>query len=306
MRPGAHPLHCQATCQDAQSDEDEAALVAVKKSAKSKRLDMVKWVAAYDAWALAAASVGCLPYPAAKPTFASPSKCHVSMCSVSLQYALVSRAPFIAAGRSDAEKRRHQLGQFYDEYCRKDWAERSARGDVCFARCILSICMCGRPASAGDTDFDIRVACNRLDEELLTQARAAYDIEYSPKADAKGSGEKEKHNESGELPCTQPPCISARGHFQVPQGASAVGHASVLGAMPRKVGAKAAASMVATIRRNTSFRVPHRGKTGIGNGMSSCHDVAWGSFSPACTRTHWPLTPRRSREAEETWDACYE
>ncbi len=156
-----------------------------------------------------------------KPIFASPSKCHVSMCSVSLQYALVSRAPFIAAGRSDAEKRRHQLGQFYDEYCRKDWAERSARGDVCFARCILSICMCGRPASAGDTDFDIRVACNRLDEELLTQARAAYDIEYSPKAAAKGSGEKEKHNESGELLCTQPHCISARVHFQVLQGASA-------------------------------------------------------------------------------------
>ncbi len=198
-----------------------------------------------------------------KPIFASPSKCHVSMCSVSLQYALVSRAPFIAAGRSDAEKRRHQLGQFYDEYCRKDWAERSARGDVCFARCILSICMCGRPASAGDSGFDVRVACNRLDVELLTQARAAYDIEYSPKAAAKGSGEKEKHNESGELPCTQPPCISARVHSQVLRGASAVGHASVLGAMPRKVGAKAAASMVATIRRNTSFRVRHRGKQAL-------------------------------------------
>ena len=69
MRPGAHPLHCQATCQDAQSDDDDAARVAVKKSAKSKRLDMVKWVAAYDAWALAAASVGCLPYTAAKAHF---------------------------------------------------------------------------------------------------------------------------------------------------------------------------------------------------------------------------------------------
>ena len=53
------------------------------------------------------------------------------------------------------------LAQFYDEMCRKDWAERAARGDV---------------------DFDVNLVCLACDKEMLDRARIAYDSTNSSKA----------------------------------------------------------------------------------------------------------------------------
>jgi len=54
-----------------------------------------------------------------------------------------------------AEGRRGQLAQFYDEACRRDWAERAIRGDA---------------------DFDITVEAARLNLHLLERVRAARDV----------------------------------------------------------------------------------------------------------------------------------
>ena len=53
------------------------------------------------------------------------------------------------------------LAQLYDEMCRKDWAERAARGDV---------------------DFDVNLVCLACDQEMLDRARIAYDSTNSSKA----------------------------------------------------------------------------------------------------------------------------
>ena len=54
-----------------------------------------------------------------------------------------------------AEGRRGQLAQFYDEACRRDWAERAIRGDA---------------------DFDVSVEAARLNLHLLERARTAWDV----------------------------------------------------------------------------------------------------------------------------------
>ena len=59
----------------------------------------------------------------------------------------------IAASAAN-EKRRFALAVFYDELCRKEWAERASRGD---------------------TDFDVNVVSMVKDLEILARARIAYD-----------------------------------------------------------------------------------------------------------------------------------
>ena len=59
----------------------------------------------------------------------------------------------IAASAAN-EKRRFALAVFYDELCRKEWAERASRGDI---------------------DFDVNIVSMVKDLEILARARIAYD-----------------------------------------------------------------------------------------------------------------------------------
>ena len=59
----------------------------------------------------------------------------------------------IAASAAN-EKRRFALAVFYDELCRKEWAERASRGDF---------------------DFDVNIVSMVKDLEILARARIAYD-----------------------------------------------------------------------------------------------------------------------------------
>ena len=59
----------------------------------------------------------------------------------------------IAASAAN-EKRRFALAVFYDELCRKEWAERASRGDL---------------------DFDVNIVSMVKDLEILARARIAYD-----------------------------------------------------------------------------------------------------------------------------------
>ena len=61
------------------------------------------------------------------------------------------------ACRSNGLKMRHQLAQVYDEICRKEWAERTYRGD---------------------SDFCLESASLRHDPELFTRACEAYELEF--------------------------------------------------------------------------------------------------------------------------------
>jgi hypothetical protein len=73
---------------------------------------------------------------------------------------------------------RHQLAQVYDETCRKAWALKAARGKLCFTSCdhlhaTLSL--------QGDSDFDLKAASLKLDNELLDEAKALYMVEFPAK-----------------------------------------------------------------------------------------------------------------------------
>ena len=76
-----------------------------------RRLDMVRWIAAYQNLQLAEAANELWDYTA--------SAAHLRNCLE------------IAAG-SQNEGRRHTLAQIYDETCRKEWSEKAFRGDPGF------------------------------------------------------------------------------------------------------------------------------------------------------------------------------
>ena len=61
------------------------------------------------------------------------------------------------ACRSNGLKMRHQLAQVYDEISRKEWAERTYRGD---------------------SDFSLESASLRHETELCTRACEAYELEF--------------------------------------------------------------------------------------------------------------------------------
>jgi hypothetical protein len=66
----------------------------------------------------------------------------------------------------------------YDETSRKAWALEAARGKLCFISCghlhaTLSL--------QGDSDFDLKAASLKLDNELLDEAKALYLVEFPAK-----------------------------------------------------------------------------------------------------------------------------
>ena len=75
------------------------------------------------------------------------------------------------ACRSNSLDKRHQLAQVYDEVCRRDWSERSFRGD---------------------SDFNIEAASMRLDPELFTRACDDYDAEFPKSAASSKQGQATK------------------------------------------------------------------------------------------------------------------
>ena len=92
--------------------------------------------------------------------------CRLQACNSSL-LVLTPVLFLFCSGAAASEKRRHVLAQFYDELCRKDWAERAARGDV---------------------DFDVNLACLACDNGVLDRARIAYDSTHKPQKDPTAAG----------------------------------------------------------------------------------------------------------------------
>ena len=99
-----------------------------EKALKEKRLDMIQWFSAYNAFALSAHACGMWDYTSAA---AHLRNCLQVACERSLHFVCAgSFARADVAGRASASKMRHQLAQIYDETCRKEWSERSCRGNV--------------------------------------------------------------------------------------------------------------------------------------------------------------------------------
>lgn len=121
---------------------------------------MVKWVACYHAFALAASACGVWSYTAAMA--------HFRVC---LQIA-------VSAG---LDGRRHQLAQVYDIVARQEWAEKAERGPPL---CVFPSAVPRRPAFSftGDEGFDVNVICLKEDPDLLARAKVLYDAQYKAPA----------------------------------------------------------------------------------------------------------------------------
>ena len=115
---------------------------------QSKRLDVIRWQAAFDKYAMGAAASEQLNYASALA--------HKDIC---MQIAL--RAPL------GATPRRAALGVIYDEEARKSWALRSASGEF---------------------SFDVNVAAKVMDPVILRQAEATYDVGLGTPFAGKGKG----------------------------------------------------------------------------------------------------------------------
>ena len=119
---------------------------------------MVQWSASYHPFALACAAVGMWDWHLA---IAHHTTCMKVACECYVSHVLRVMASCSCvlsfAGRANSLHARHQLAQVYDETCRKEWAERSFRGD---------------------SDFDMATAPLQIDQELLQRALEAYQVEY--------------------------------------------------------------------------------------------------------------------------------
>ena len=119
----------------------------------TKKMDIARWSIAFDKYALAAACIG-------QMTLAQ-AMVHKEMC---MKVAM-------AAGAGET-KRNRMLGVFYDEVCRRSWAEASVCGDIEF-------------------NFDAEVMA--MSEVHLKSAKNMYDEADKVKTPVKGYG--------GELTC---------------------------------------------------------------------------------------------------------
>jgi len=162
-------LHFQVS---AQSDGGAEGVMDMAPGSGKKKLDMVvslwsghqclsvcafllqvRWVIAYQCYALAADATEVLKYTSAMA--------HMRTCLE------------IAAG-ANSEKRRHALAIIYDELCRKEWNQRAARGKPPRPLWVLPS-HCALFASSGDRGFDVNVASLTKDKDLLDRARVAFD-----------------------------------------------------------------------------------------------------------------------------------
>ncbi len=101
-----------------------------KKTPKSKkRLCMVRWTAAFHAYALAAeaAEVSYFYWPL-HPAFAFPFL-PLQVWTYTAAMAHMRNCLEIAA-HAAAEDKRYSLAILYDELCRKEWSQKASRGTV--------------------------------------------------------------------------------------------------------------------------------------------------------------------------------
>ena len=161
---------------------------------------MVRWIAAYQNFALAAAA-------AATEVRFTQSLFHVKFKTQAFLAWQVW--PYTAAmahlricmeiaTSSVSENRRHVLAQIYDELCRREWSERALRGRKCCAHSpphfpfwswVAASQKPGwvRPRQvptvhqlrAGDQSFSIEAASKRKDLETLERARRQFDCSNS-------------------------------------------------------------------------------------------------------------------------------
>ena len=117
---------------DEPPSDDEGSKLMVKQG---KSLDIVRWQAAFDKYALGVAAVAQLSYVSALA--------HKDVCK-----AVSLRAPL-----SDPP-RKAQLGVIYDEAARRLWSQRSA---------------------SGEHGFDVNIVAMAFDPTILRQAEATYD-----------------------------------------------------------------------------------------------------------------------------------
>jgi hypothetical protein len=155
-------------------DEADVSAPLLARASKKGKLDMVRWIAAFQAYALAADAAevctlcavpvhcGSLAYVCCQVWKYASAMAHLNVCLE------------IAAGAA-AEKKRYSLAIVYDELCRKEWHLKASRGKLPVAQisadCGISACAFVR---AGDRQFDVNYASLHRDTALLERARTAF------------------------------------------------------------------------------------------------------------------------------------
>ena len=71
------------------------------------------------------------------PICVSACRLHVSSA---FSFRCTSALLSLGSGRASGDGRRHQLAQFYDEVCRREWSLRAYRGEY---PCLHHLCACG-------------------------------------------------------------------------------------------------------------------------------------------------------------------
>ena len=93
---------------------------------KKKRLDLARWIAAYQCYALAASAADVSPF-----SCASRLLVWLFPCLQVWQYTATMahmRVCLEVATNAAAEDKRYALAVIYDEECRKEWHRRASRG----------------------------------------------------------------------------------------------------------------------------------------------------------------------------------
>ena len=116
-------------CAAEPDSDDDVARSDRQKS--SKCLSMLEWGIAFDHFSIAADAAGMWHYWESRAHLAN---CHkvAGMClSLDMFFCGIGYlGVFVARAGTSDPKRRHTLAQFYDMVCRRDWADRSYRGEL--------------------------------------------------------------------------------------------------------------------------------------------------------------------------------
>ena len=140
---------------------DAVAAVDAPQGQKAKgKMDIVRWVAAFQAYALAAdaAEVMC-----SFPCWAPLSAGCVCTCIFGQVWKYSSAIAHMnvcleIASKAALEKKRFSLAIVYDEVCRREWSVKASRG-MQFLPCVRSLLAVVAPsARSGDRGFDVNVA----------------------------------------------------------------------------------------------------------------------------------------------------
>ena len=168
------PGNLVADAADCEQQRDEQGDLRCMKKPK---LDLARWLAAYQCYALAASAADVCPFM--HQPFAGVV---AIVCSQVWQYTAAMahmRVCLEVAVNAAAEEKRYSLAVVYDEVCRKEWHKRASRGER-QSRARVEGRLCLPIACAGDQSFDVNVVSLEKDHELLDRARMIYKAQSKP------------------------------------------------------------------------------------------------------------------------------